>query len=277
MNYRHIYHAGNFADIIKHCILVMLIDYLAQKPKPFCVLDTHAGIGLYPLTSIEAQKSQEYEGGITALYTFPAWPKPDCINTYLSLLKPYNQRKAILHYPGSPLIALSRLRSQDRLILCELHPEDFLALKKNIHPAERVAMHHMNGYEAMKAFLPPHEGRGLVLIDPPFEKTSEFEDIIEHVKLALAKWRGGMFMIWYPIKNPSRVKQFQRKLQALNFPTLWVGLTLQNAPDHGGLSSCGVAVINPPWTLETDLKTQLMPYLAKALQCDWHVSTHEIK
>jgi 23S rRNA (adenine2030-N6)-methyltransferase len=272
MNYRHIYHAGNFADILKHCILLMLIDYLAQKPKPFCVLDTHAGIGLYPLMSVEAQKSREYQSGIEALYAYPAWPKPEIITAYLSLLKPYNQRKAILHYPGSPLISAQRLRPQDRLILCELHGEDVITLKKNINHADGVSIHHMNGFDAMKAFLPPQESRGLVLIDPPFEKTTEFEDILNHVKSALAKWRGGMFMIWYPEKNPSQVKQFQKKLIALDFPMLFVSISLKSPPKEGGLSSCGVAVINPPWTLEADLKTQLMPYLAKALQCDFCVS-----
>ena len=164
------------------------------------------------------------------------------------------------------------MRPQDRLILCELHPEDIITLKKNLNTVDGVSIHHMNGYQAMKAFLPPQESRGLVLIDPPFENTTEFEDIIEHVKIALTKWRGGMFMIWYPEKNPSRVKQFQRKLQALNFPVQFVRLSLQSPPEEGALSSCGVAIINPPWTLEADLKNQLMPYLAKALQCDWSIT-----
>src|SRR3990167_11107619 len=161
MNYRHLYHAGNFADALKHSILVILLQALQRKETPFCFLDTHAGIGLYELQSEQTQKKQEYENGIAKLFSFEKNSLPQPLQDYLSIVKKYNAGNDLQFYPGSPFIAESLLREQDHLILCELHKEDYHTLKDNFSGAKNVAAHHTDGYLGMKAFLPPKQKRGL--------------------------------------------------------------------------------------------------------------------
>ena len=262
MNYRHIYHAGNFADVVKHCVLLGLIDSLKQKPKPFCVLDTHGGIGWYDLTSDATQKTQEYQMGVTLLLDAPAQQTPPLVQDYLDIVKRYNG-KDLTCYPGSPLIAAEALRDDDELIVCELHPEDYQTLKANLDQTECAKVHHMNGYHGMKAFLPPAQARGLALIDPPFEKTTEFDDISLALNKALKHWRNGIYSIWYPIKNKRAVNK-----AALDFPLLTIEFTKKNYNNEIGLASFGMAIINPPWKLDSLLKPTL-DYLAQILNCTW--------
>lgn len=268
MNYRHLYHAGNFADVVKHVVLIVLLQALQRKEAPFCFLDTHAGIGLYELESAEAQKKQEYENGIAKLFAESSETLPAAIHDYLTIVRQYNAGNHLSIYPGSPYIAGQLLRSQDQMILCELHPADYLALKENMRGAKSVAIHHIDAYLAMKAFIPPKQKRGLVLIDPPFEITHEFEKITHALEKALTHWRGGNFMVWYPLKNKSAVADFYRDIQQLQaeYCILHFSLTTEVAP--GKLSACGILLINPPWQIKETLANTL-PALSSALQLHW--------
>jgi 23S rRNA (adenine2030-N6)-methyltransferase len=254
LNYRHTYHAGNFADVLKHIVLLTTLQELQLKETPYCYLDTHSGIGCYDLQSITTQKSQEYLNGIAKLTVATEKP-PQEIEIYLSLLKPNS-------YPGSPKIAAAISRPQDRLILCELHVEDYQTLKNNMHYENNCVVHHLDGYLGMKSFLPPKENRGLVLIDPPFENSDEFLCIDEALARALKHWRSGHFLIWYPIKN----RGFKPKFA---MPHLTIELRLNNVINPEKLHACGLVLINPPWKLADKLRTSILPYLGKTLNASW--------
>lgn len=268
MNYRHLYHAGNFADVLKHTIMIVLLRALSKKEAPFCFLDTHAGIGLYPLQSIEAQKSREYESGIANLLSIQTNNIPDIIQHYISIISDFNS-DTVRYYPGSPLIAEKCLRDQDQLILCELHPEDVETLKDNMPHKKNIAIHHTDGYLGMKAFLPPTLKRGLVMIDPPFEVANEFELITQALQRALKHWQSGHFMIWYPIKNQKAVHAFYKNLRDFEKPILIIEFALNHPPVEEKLSRCGIALINPPWQVEELLTSSLLPYLAKTMDASW--------
>lgn len=254
MNYRHIYHAGSFADVFKHIILICLLESLQKKDKAFCYLDTHAGIGTYDLQQVEAQKTQEYHLGIEKILQQTVIPYAE-IQTYLDIVKSLNTDQQLRYYPGSPYIARHLLRPQDRMIISELHPDDFFLLKQEFRHDPQVAIHHQDAYLAMKAFLPPPEKRGLVLIDPPYEKTNELEQIIKSIELALKRWAGGIYAIWYPIKDKVFHEQLQKKLRQLtDKEILFAELSIPaEDPLHISLSSTGVAIINPPWQLDQKL------------------------
>lgn len=264
MNYRHIYHAGNFADVLKHTLLVCLLNALKKKPTPFCFLDTHAGIGLYPLQSTETQKQQEYQQGISTFYGQTV--KHAILKQFLELITACNSNE-LNYYPGSPWIAEKVCRAQDRLIFCELHPADYHALKSNLKTTKHI--HMTNGYQAAKAFIPPAEKRGLVLIDPPFESTTEFTDIINTLTHFKKHWRMGMTMVWYPIKWAHPIDRFYSSIKKLEIPHLIVEITL-NAPKNNGMQSCGVLIINPPWKMKEDLHL-LMPELCSHLDAVWRL------
>jgi 23S rRNA (adenine2030-N6)-methyltransferase len=215
MNYRHSYHAGNFADVFKHSILTLLIQKLSQKEKPFCYIDTHAGTGCYDLRSRETQKTKEYLSGIAKVITQEEYPSD--LEKYFAIIKQLNAGTSDLHYyPGSPYFVSKLLRSQDRMILMELHKEDAQILKQNFSNNKQIIVHHYDGYLGLKAFLPPKEKRGLVLIDPPFEEKDEFTKIITGLKTALERWRNGIYAIWYPIKDQTAAADFLAQLQALS-------------------------------------------------------------
>lgn len=271
MNYRHLYHAGNFADVLKHVVMIALIRSLSKKETPFCVLDTHAGIGLYPLQSNESQKTQEYKTGIANLLADSTKDKPESIQDYLSIVTNCNSAYSdqLTYYPGSPLIAKKCLREQDQLILCELHPTDVITLKKNMSKERNVAIHHTDAYLGMKAFLPPKLKRGLAMIDPPFEETNEFKSITQALKRTLTHWQFGQFMIWYPIKDQKSVAKFQKTISLLKKPTIHISFLLKNKTAQEKLSACGITLINPPWQFEILLKTQILPYLSKVLNAQW--------
>jgi 23S rRNA (adenine2030-N6)-methyltransferase len=276
MNYRHLYHAGNFADVLKHLVLLALIDALKRKDKPFCVLDTHAGLCRYSLQSSEAQKKQEYQRGIDKLFkccdTMPA-----LIQQYLSSVQQYNLPGKLEHYPGSSLFARLAMREGDRLIACELHPEDVKTLKNDLNIYADTIVHHMNGYHAMKAFLPPKEARGLVLIDPPFEETNEFEEVMTHLTLALKHWRNGVYAIWYPIKDRFKVNNFYHELSCLNFPMHRIEFSLLSNENTPGMRSCGIVIINTPWQVPELLKTEILPALEMALEAKWSLNSENIQ
>ncbi|MBU0455622.1 MAG: 23S rRNA (adenine(2030)-N(6))-methyltransferase RlmJ [Pseudomonadota bacterium] len=260
MNYRHIFHAGNFADVFKHCLLILLTQSLSKKETPFCYLDTHAGIGLYDLTSPEAQKTKEYENGVSRILSLEQ--APPIIKTFQNIIQNMNAHErtaceAFPHfYPGSPSFVRALLRPQDRMILVELHPEDVKSLKQFFRKDSQTAVHHNDGYQAIKAFLPPKEKRGLILIDPPFEKTDEFQNIIKAMKTAYRKFPTGVYAIWYPIKDQIAVNRFHNQLKGLGFSAIattnFSCSSIETKPDATPLCKMGMVIVNPPFQFEQE-------------------------
>lgn len=270
MNYRHVYHAGNFADVFKHIILTALISAMMRKDNSFCYLDTHAGTGYYDLFSESAEKTKEYMGGIEKII---AHEKPPALVTrYLNCVHQINnqlqgskqQYASLRYYPGSPMIVRQLIRPHDRIIACELHPEEYQSLKTTFAGDKQVAVHHTDGFNGLKAFLPPQERRGLVLIDPPYENPDEFTRIAHTLPLALKRWQTGVYAIWYPIKEKSAVKRFYDALtQHIKDPIFTIELTIYpDIPNH--LNGSGLIVINPPWQFDVSIQ-EILPWLWKAL------------
>lgn len=238
MNYRHAFHAGNFADCFKHALLIWLIRALQRKPAPIMVLDTHAGIGRYDLTSGPATRTGEWRQGIAKLLDDPPPPLAD----YVALVR------EIGLYPGSPRLARRLLRAQDRLLCCELHPEDVADLRGIFAKDRLVAVHHRDAWEALGALLPPAERRGLVLIDPPYEADDEFARLVEGLRRGHARFASGVFAAWYPVKHRAPVREFFAAMQASGIRDIVAAELLLRAPlDPARLNGCGMLVINPPF------------------------------
>jgi len=267
MNYRHAYHAGNFADVFKHVLLVRMLLYLKRKDSPLHYLETHAGAGMYDLASDPALKTNEWRNGIGRLAACP--PKPPIV----SLLQPYLEMVGAPYptdqpapYPGSPILAQRLLRTQDRLTLCELHPLDVLSLKASLGRDRRVNTIAIDGYTALKAYLPPKERRGLVLIDPPFEKPEEFMQLRDRLRIAHRKWSTGVYAIWYPLTDRQQAAVLVDGLVAAGIRQI-LGLSLQVGRAQtaaAALTGCGMIVINPPFSLEREART-LLPFLCDCL------------
>lgn len=244
MNYRHIYHAGNFADIVKHITLISILNNLLKKEKPFAVLDAFAGIGLYDLTSEQANKTIESNEGIEKLLRFAEIHsiKAPLLNQYIGLVKDTGENL----YPGSPIIISKLLRPADRLISCELHPADYQTLKYLFYKRQNIATHHIDAYNAIKAFLPFKENRGLIFLDPPFEARDEFEKLLKAMDIISKRAANICTAIWYPIKDEKQVKSFYQKAVQLNFPEqLVIEFGLQG--DGKAMAKCGVLIANPPF------------------------------
>lgn len=269
MNYRHIYHAGNFADVFKHVLLVSLIQSLSVKNTPFFYLDTHAGIGEYDLQQKNAQKTQEYKGGVGKCISHLA-PKelPVLLQDYLALLEKWNHEKGVQemrYYPGSPVWVRQLLRPVDRMVLTELHPEDRSRLKQTFLQDKQVAVHHIDGYQALKAFLPPKENRGLVLIDPPFEKTDEYSQIVQQLMQATNRWQAGTYAIWYPIKDRTAVKRFYADLVRSGMrEILCCEIQISEREESSGLQACGMVLVHPPWQWQKKIEA-VLPCLSQLL------------
>lgn len=257
MNYRHAYHAGNFADVLKHAVLVALLDALKTKPTPFCYIDTHAGSGRYDLKGGEARRTGEADDGVGLLKA--ATGLPPLLWHWLETIKALNEDGEIRYYPGSPLIAKHLMRPGDSAQLCELQPGEAAALKQLMHGDERMHVHQRDGYEALKALVPPKEKRGLVLIDPPFEaQDAEFRTIEKALKDALQRWPTGIYAIWYPIKLRSHVQPFHRWLSKCGAKrVLMAELLLQSDDASLRLNGAGVAIVNAPWKLDETLRDML--------------------
>jgi len=260
MNYRHAFHAGNFADVFKHAVMVGLIDALKLKQTPFCYIDTHAGAGRYDLHGTEAQKTRESVGGVLRLLDAPRLP--NCLHVYLNLVRALNgQRPAhdLAVYPGSPLIASLLMRENDRAQLCEVQPDEAAALRALFRDDARVSVHERDGYATLKGLVPPKEKRGLVLIDPPFEaQEDEFRAIETALRAALARWPTGMYAVWYPIKLRQHVLPFHRWFRDHDVKKTLVGELLLH-PDNSALrlNGCGMLLVNPPWKFERVLEEVL--------------------
>ncbi|MBU2582969.1 MAG: 23S rRNA (adenine(2030)-N(6))-methyltransferase RlmJ [Alphaproteobacteria bacterium] len=280
MNYRHVYHAGNFADVLKHLILSLVITHLKRKTTPFRVIDTHAGAGLYDLSSPEAQKTGEWLEGIGRLLSadLPA-SVAAAMAPYLDVVRRFNLAAAggaageggrgdLLFYPGSPIIAAELMRSQDYLIANELHPADFEALGATMSAYSNVKVMNLDGYVAEKSVLPPKERRGVVLIDPPFEEPGELGRLFQGVRQGVKRFANGTFLIWYPIKDPRPVAAFKRELAGLGLDKLTAVEFFRQAPDDlERLNGHGLVMLNAPFTLGDDLK-EILPVLVEILGRD---------
>ncbi|CAH1656459.1 Ribosomal RNA large subunit methyltransferase J [Hyphomicrobiales bacterium] len=276
MNYRHGYHAGNFADVMKHVLLTRILAHLLKKEAAFRVIDTHAGVGLHDLDSEEAQRTGEWRDGIGRLDE----PFADDIE---ALLQPYRQAVGAVRatnpaaYPGSPMITRLMLRRQDRAIVVERHPEDAARLATLFLRDRQVKALELDGWTALHAMIPPKERRGLVLIDPPFEEVGELARLGREMLKAQTKWETGIFAGWYPIKDPADADRFAGDLAAgARTGTLRLELMIETRIDPTRLNGCGLVVINPPWKLAEEAEI-LLPALAERLardgragfRCEW--------
>ncbi|GAB4508515.1 MAG: 23S rRNA (adenine(2030)-N(6))-methyltransferase RlmJ [Sulfuricaulis sp.] len=263
MNYRHIFHAGNFADVFKHVVLSLLLKSLQQKDMPFCYLDTHAGAGRYDLSSAAAQKTGEYRDGIKRLWNGQSMPE---LADYLAAVRALNDADSLRYYPGSPRIARFFLRPKDRAVLLELRPQECTQLKAEFAGDRQVLVQGQDGYVGLKAFLPPKERRGLVLIDPPYESDKEFEQVIEGLRVAHTRWDSGTYALWYPIKSRPPVERFHRMLIATGIRKILLAEFSPYPEDTAfRLNGCGMVVINPPWKLDETLHS-LLPALLEVLR-----------
>ena len=266
LSYRHSFHAGNFADVHKHLTLVVLIEAFKRKEKPFCYIDTHSGAGFYNLNDKTAMKNQEFKEGILRLVEKQNGTTDNHVEKYLTLVKRLNTSASIQNYPGSPGIASALLREHDRLILTELHSNEFPLLKKNFLKDKRVAIHNQNGYHSLKAFIPPKEKRGLVLIDPSYEMGDEYERVAKETINAYRKWPTGCYAIWYPVLLRSHIDALEQIFIDSGIKKILVSeLCLHGDDVPRRLNGSGMLIINPPWQCDETLK-KVQPWLLKVLQ-----------
>ena len=283
MNYRHAYHAGNFADVLKHSVLFALIEAMQAKPTPFAFIDTHAGSGCYALDGVEAGKTGEYKDGIARLL-FPdlhgnkhTQPLPPLLRRWLdAILRLPGNEHGLKFYPGSPLQVANAMRADDSAQLCELHPEEATRLRELFQRDTRVHVHQRDGYEALKALLPPKEKRGLVLIDPPYEaQDSEYRVIERALKAALQRWPTGVYAVWYPIKLRSQVQPFHRWLQHTGVRRVLRAELLVHPDDSPlRLNGSGMVILNAPWKLDEVLRDALRamaPLLSQEHPAQWRL------
>jgi 23S rRNA (adenine2030-N6)-methyltransferase len=271
MNYRHAFHAGGFADVIKHIVLVRMLTYLQDKPAPFRVIDTHAGAGVYDLTSNEARRGGEWLTGIARIMQarFSETTAP-LLKPYLDIVRAFNPKAELKAYPGSPLIARALLRPQDRLTACEVEPKARKRLIEALRRDTQARVVDLDGWMALPAFVPPKERRGLVLIDPSFEQKNEFERLATGFAEAFAKWPTGSYLLWYPVKSRRATDSLARDVAAAvgagPSPGKCLRLEFSVAPQQAGaaLASAGLLMVNPPYTLAGELKA-ILPELEKPL------------
>ncbi len=254
--YRHLFHAGNFADVFKHALLVRMLLALGRKDKPFCYVDTHAGIGRYDLTHDWAAKLAEHRNGIDRIWNVPG--APALLAPYLECVRKENRKGDVRFYPGSPLVARSCLRGDDRMELTELNRDDCASLAKLFHGDRQVHVHCMDGYQALKAFLPPRERRGLVLIDSSFDRSGEFARLVDALQTAHERWATGVYALWYPLMQPAAIHAFERQLVATGIRKM-LKLELSVLPEGWSdtLRGCGMVVVNPPFGLDGEARVLL--------------------
>jgi 23S rRNA (adenine2030-N6)-methyltransferase len=263
LSYQHAYHAGNFADVLKHAVLVQVLKYLKTKDKPLFYLDTHAGSGNYQLINDEAQKNKEYLGGIGKLWQRDVLPAP--IADYVNLIKQFNHSGQLTHYPGSPKIASHLLGNKDRLFLYELHTAESRLLNDAFHKDKRIKAFRADGLKDSLGLLPPKEHRGLILIDPSYEIKNEYQTVVDALKGMTKRFATGCYLLWYPVVARKRNNYLEKALKTsgiLNIQLFELGLLPDS--DDFGMTACGMIAINPPWTLLADMQ-QALPWLAEAL------------
>jgi len=269
LNYRHAFHAGSFADVFKHAVLCRILHHLRGKETAFRVIDTHAGAGVYDLTGPEASRGGEWKKGIARLLA--ARLPPDAaalLAPYLEVIGALNATDRLTAYPGSPALVRAWLRAQDRLVACELEPGAFTALSRSMQRDARIKTLEIDGWTALKAYVPPKERRGLVLIDPAFERDDEYRRLADSFADTYRKWTTGIYALWYPIKGRSEPDALAKRLRRLSIPKmLRAELIVSPLRDPTRLNGSGLILINPPWTLDRELKI-LLPALARILGSD---------
>lgn len=282
LSYRHAFHAGNHADVLKHAVLIQLLRYMSQKDAPYMYIDTHAGAGVYALDSNFAAKNAEHETGISRIWEKKGLSDP--LEQYLELIDALNPSRQLRYYPGSPYIAEKLAREADRLRLFELHPADRKLLEQNFRKLEehaaaqgkrsasrgkRVMVEHEDGFSGLKSLLPPPSRRALVLIDPPYEVKDDYRRVVQTLEDALQRFATGTYAVWYPVLQRNESRQLPERLRRLDAQS-WLDVTLSIGspmPDGFGLRSSGMFILNPPWTLEATLRT-MMPELLALLRID---------
>ncbi len=265
MNYRHAYHAGNHADVLKHAVLARILDHMKKKAKPFRVIDAHAGIGLYDLAGIEAGKTGEWEGGIGKMEAPFAPDVEALLQSYREVIRALNPQGGLRLYPGSPELALRLMRGEDRMIAHRLHPQDALPLERHPLNDQREDVTSMDAETCLKAKLPPPERRAVVLIDPPYEIRNEAEKTVRMVAQGLRRFAQGIYVVWYPLKADNTAETVLTGIAQLGLPaTLKVELRVREAFSAGGLAGSGVLILNTPWKLDKELRL-LVSALAQRL------------
>ena len=275
LSYRHAFHAGNHADVLKHIVLVRILGYMTQKDKPLCYIDTHAGPGVYDLRTNMANKTAEYAGGIGRLWQRDDLPEE--LLPYIELITRLNAGGDRLHhYPGSPWLACQLLRKRDRLCLSELHSTDFPVLQQNFAADRRVHCYHEDGYQKLLALLPPLEKRACILIDPAYEQKQEYRQVIDHIAWAYKKFPTAVYMLWYPVVERDYVLQLEKRLKATDIRDICrfeLGIA---ADDSGqGMTASGVIVINPPWHLKQEMQ-RILPWLVKHMTASGHYYAEQL-
>lgn len=262
LSYRHSFHAGNHADVLKHLVLTLILQSLKQKEKGFFYLDTHSGVGRYSLQSSESEKTGEYLEGIARLWEREDLPEE--VALYLDEIKKINRGK-LKFYAGSPLLAVQQLRPQDRALLTELHPNDFPLLRQEFAKQPNVVTKRENGFQQLKSALPPKEKRGLVLIDPPYELKEDYELVVKAIVEGYKRFATGVYAIWYPVVLRQHMKRIVRGLQETGIrKILQIELAVRPDSDQRGMTASGMIVINPPWQLESQMR-KVLPYLTDVL------------
>lgn len=271
MNYQHIYHAGNSADVFKHCVLLFILEALAQKENPFCYVESHAGSGSYDLLTNAAQTTKEYASGVKLL-----WDEknlPSLLRHYIQTINTINPSQKLHRYPGSPLFAQSLLRKNDRMLLAELNATPYRLLKKLFSDSSQVHCYEQDGYDFLNAVLPPKEKRGLVFIDPPYENPHEFFNLPDELTRIYKKWPTGIITAWYPIKKNLPLKNFYHRLEKSPMQKILICEFCPWSQDIAQLlNGSGLVIINPPWKLESILN-DFLPRLLKYLQQDKFAQT----
>ena len=264
LSYRHAFHAGNHADVLKHAVETLIIEQLKSKDKPFCYLDTHAGGGCYDLSGEWPQKKAEYLDGIARLWPERQhWPE---LAAYWDVIATLNELE-LRFYPGSPEIARHLLREQDKLMLMELHNQEIEILRRHMGSDSRSAIHHRDGFEGLLGLLPPTPRRGLVLMDPPYELKEDYQRVLQTLKKAMQKWSTGIYALWYPIlgKYADRSRSMLELFKYAGFPSVLVAeLEVAAQPDEWGMNGSGMLILNAPWQLDGQL-TSLLPRLCAQL------------
>ncbi|EGR1465313.1 23S rRNA (adenine(2030)-N(6))-methyltransferase RlmJ [Vibrio cholerae] len=263
LSYRHSFHAGNHADVLKHIVQSLILNSLQQKEKPFVYHDTHSGVGRYDLTHEWSEKTGEYKQGIARVWQQENIPAE--LDSYLDAIRQLNQGETLRYYPGSPRVARAHLREQDRMVLTELHPSDYPLLEQEFHRDRQVSIYKEDGFARLKASLPPQERRGLVLIDPPYELAKEYRDVVQAIAQSYKRWATGIYAIWYPVVNRCDIDDMVEGLQGLGIrKILQIELGVSPDTNERGMTASGMIVVNPPWTLESQMQT-ILPFLKQAI------------
>lgn len=263
LSYRHSFHAGNHADVLKHTVQTLIIESLKEKEKPFLYLDTHAGAGRYQLHDKYAERTGEYLEGISRIWQQESVPSE--MATYLSVVQHFNQSGQLNYYPGSPLIARQLLREQDRLLLTELHPSDYPLLRAEFHKDPRARVTKADGYQQLKAKLPPLCRRGLILIDPPYEIKTDYQAVVSGIEEGYKRFATGIYALWYPVVLRTQVKRMIKALAATGIRKIMqIELAVRPDNDQRGMTASGMIVINPPWKLEQQM-SHVLPWLHQKL------------